>query len=70
MDQKAKKETTAQVYTLRVFWSAEDGEYVATFDAFPGVSVLDADPAKAATEATHLLDSILDDMRADMKPTC
>lgn len=34
-------------YSYRVFWSAEDNEYVGFCDAFPSLSWLDSDPSKA-----------------------
>ncbi len=64
-ERAAAERAAASDYAMRVFWSAEDAEYVATFDAFPGVSAPARSPSDAAEEALKVLDSILNDMRED-----
>lgn len=58
----------ASDYAMRVFWYEADREYVATFEAFPGISCLAPDPRQAASEALDLLDEVITDMIADGEP--
>lgn len=34
-------------YSFKVFWSKDDGEYVATCEEYPSMSWLDPDPSEA-----------------------
>lgn len=43
---------------IKVRWSADDGEYVATHPAYPSLSWLDADPAQARDGVARLIADI------------
>jgi hypothetical protein len=47
------------VSQIRVHWSAEDREFVATTEQFPSLSVLDTDPAKAFSKLTGMVLEVL-----------
>lgn len=56
--------STADHYTYRITWSAEDESYVATVAEFPSLSWLDADRDGALHGIEALLGEVLDDLRA------
>ncbi len=49
-------------YSFQVFWSDEDGEYVALLPEFPPLSALAATPEGAVREAQVVLEMVLDHM--------
>ena len=49
-------------YSFQVFWSDEDGEYVASLPEFPHLSALAATPEGAVREAQVVLEMVLDHM--------
>lgn len=51
-------------YDYRVFWSSDDGEFVATCAEFPSLSWLADSQAAALTGMTTLVNDVLTDMRA------
>ena len=53
--------TTADHYTYRITWSAEDEAYVATVAEFPSLSWIDADRTDALHGVEALLQDVLDD---------
>ena len=55
---------SADQYTYRVMWSAEDGEYAATVAEFPSLSWLDSTQDGALKGAVSLVAEILADMEA------
>lgn len=56
--------STAEHYTYRVRYSAEDGEYVATVAEFGSLSWLASSPGGALEGAVALVDDVLQDMAA------
>lgn len=47
-----------QRFTYKVFWSEEDGEWVATCDQQPYMSNLDADPVEALKGMIQLMQAV------------
>lgn len=60
--------TTADHYTYRITWSAEDEAYVATVAEFPSLSWLDVDRTGALHGVEALLQDVLDELRASAEP--
>ena len=58
-----KSDTAKSGYSIRVMWSAEDGEYVATAAEFPSVSWLEPTAAEAKRGLIQLLGSIVEDLK-------
>ena len=54
--------TSADHYTYRITWSAEDEAYVSTVAEFPSLSWIDTDRTAALTGIEALLQDVLDDM--------
>jgi antitoxin HicB len=52
-------------YSMQLFWSEEDGEYVALVPEFPHLSALAETPAKAAEEATLVTETVLEVLSQD-----
>lgn len=52
----------AEDYTYRVFWSAEDGAFIATVAEFPSLSCIEEGQVKALQGAVALVQAVLDDM--------
>lgn len=55
---------SADHYTYRIFWSAADGEHVATCAEFPSLSWLADDEVAALRGVKDLVREVVDDMRA------
>lgn len=55
---------SAVEYDYRVFWSADDEEFVATCAEFPSLSWLASSQVEALSGITELVNDVLDDMRA------
>lgn len=55
-------------YTYRVSWSQDDGEHVATCAEFPSLSWLAADEIAAMQGIKDLVQSAVEDMRANNEP--
>jgi predicted RNase H-like HicB family nuclease len=47
-------------YSMQLFWSDEDGEYVAVVPEFPLLSALANTPSEAASELTMVIDTVLE----------
>jgi antitoxin HicB len=47
-------------YSMQLFWSEEDGEYVALVPEFPYLSALAATPQKAVREAVMVTEAVLE----------
>jgi predicted HicB family RNase H-like nuclease len=54
---------TAEHYSYRVSWSAEDGEFVATCIEFPSLSWLASDDVEALRGIKKLVAQVIADMR-------
>lgn len=54
--------TSADHYTYRITWSAEDEAYVSTVAEFPSLSWIDTDRTAALSGIEALLQDVLDDM--------
>ena len=52
----------AEEYTYRVFWSREDGEFVATVAEFPSLSCLESCQADALLGLVEVVRGVLSDM--------
>lgn len=52
----------AEEYTYRVFWSREDGEFVATVAEFPSLSCLEGAQADALAGLVEVVQGVLDEM--------
>ena len=52
-------------FTFRVFWFADDAEWVGACDQFPSLSHLDADPVSAMAGIRRLVVDCLNDMDKD-----
>lgn len=57
--------STAEHYTYRVRWSAEDAEYIGTVAELPSLSWLDADEVEAFIGIRRLAATVLADMLAE-----
>jgi len=57
-------------YSMQLFWSDEDGEYVAVVPEFPYLSALAGTPGQAASELTAVIDTVLEVMaeKGDVPP--
>lgn len=55
-------------YTYRVFWSAEDSEFVATVAEFPSLSWLDSSQRGALDGLLALAEEAVADMEANGEP--
>ena len=49
-------------YSMQLFWSEEDGEYVALIPEFPHLSALAKKPEKAVREAVMVAEAFLEDI--------
>ena len=49
-------------YSFHLFWSDDDGEYVALIPEFPHLSALAGTPEEAVREAQVVVDLVLEDM--------
>ena len=49
-------------YSMQLFWSEEDGEYVALIPEFPYLSALAKKPDRAVREAVMVAEAFLEDM--------
>ncbi len=49
-------------YSMQLFWSEEDGEYVALIPEFPYLSALSKKPDQAVREALMVAEAFLEDM--------
>ncbi|MBI4967935.1 MAG: type II toxin-antitoxin system HicB family antitoxin [Rhodospirillales bacterium] len=56
---------SADRYTYRVTWSAEDRDYVGTCAEFPSLSWLDGDENKAFRGIRRLVRRVVSDLRAE-----
>jgi len=55
-------------YAYRVFWSEDDGEYVALCAEFPSLSFLAPDQPAALKGITKLVGEVLEDMISNNEP--
>ncbi len=55
-------------YSFNITWSEEDGEYVATCPAFPGLSALGKTEEEALTEGKVALELFIESYLADSVP--
>lgn len=55
-------------YTYRVFWSAEDGEYVGLCAEFPSLSWLAETPEAAFQGIRDVVGEVISDMQASNEP--
>lgn len=56
---------TEDDYTYRLFWSDEDGEYVAVVEEFPHLSSIEPSPTKALDGIIMLVGDVLEDIYRD-----
>ena len=59
---------SADHYTYRVTWSAEDQEHVGLCTEFPSLSWLAATPEAALSGIRTLVHDVIDDLRANNEP--
>ena len=59
---------SADHYTYRVTWSAEDQEHVGLCIEFPALSWLAATPEEALSGIRTLVHDVVDDLRANCEP--
>lgn len=52
----------AEDYTYRVFWSVEDGAFIATVAEFPSLSCVEGNQMEAFRGIVSLVESVLEDM--------
>lgn len=56
-------------YPIRVTWSREDDEFVATCIEFPSLSWLDTTPEAAMAGLRRVIDEVVNDLQASSCPT-